>query len=573
MTATSLTVDHDDLVDDLKMKILAKYPNSLLRTCDPADLTVSIPGDIVKAVRLNPQATTAPLSSPSLATTRKLSGSSTTRPRGSSLSQQKSSYFKSPLASPHGANPIELQPDELVFPILDKYFPEGMSMGEAFDVRSPSDRVNAVAMQAAASAASQTVSLPSNLAPPVSLSRTTSSSSVARPKPTAGSAGAGQATPTVTTSAPMPAKPKVVQPPSSSLLVRRASTAPVEKRSEPGAGHNSGNNGVGSGAGAGVLLLPRQLKLASSRSDSVVSIPPGVQTTTAKSSLSSLSTDNDTTPPATGTPGPPGTTEHNQEGLLELRKLYNKLPNSQPSVVVPQVNVLIVEDNEINQKILETALRRNKVRCSIAKNGRDAVAKWREGGFHIILMDLQLPVMSGLEASKEIRRLETVNRIGAFSHTDSKAPVNIKEEDLIDQKEFNSPVIIVALTASSSAEDRSEALRAGCNDFLTKPVNLEWLQQKLLEWGCMQALIDFEGWKTWHTPPEIGQAKLGNSLFRKNGGLVGMAGMAAISASIQRPQSPRISSTGRSGRGLESFSSRSRSSSSRRTTLSPSTPF
>lgn len=101
-------------------------------------------------------------------------------------------------------------------------------------------------------------------------------------------------------------------------------------------------------------------------------------------------------------------------------------------------------------------------------------------------MDIQLPVMSGIEATKEIRRLERVNHIGVFSEetTDKPSP-----EDELGDLPFPSPVIIVALTASSRESDRNEALAAGCNDFLTKPVGAPWLERKAIEWGCMQALI------------------------------------------------------------------------------------
>ena len=101
-------------------------------------------------------------------------------------------------------------------------------------------------------------------------------------------------------------------------------------------------------------------------------------------------------------------------------------------------------------------------------------------------MDIQLPVMSGIEATKEIRRLERVNNIGVFSdeNLDKPAP-----EDELGDLPFPSPVIIVALTASSRDSDRTEALAAGCNDFLTKPVGAPWLERKAIEWGCMQALI------------------------------------------------------------------------------------
>ena len=158
---------------------------------------------------------------------------------------------------------------------------------------------------------------------------------------------------------------------------------------------------------------------------------------------------------------------------------------------MPPINVLIIEDNIINLKLLEAVMKRLRVRWQSAMNGREAVNKWRVGGFHLVLMDIQLPVMNGLEATKEIRRLEKVNGVGvsasvkggsrggsrrpsddahAVEEADAGAEAAIPppEDRLLHTGLFKSPVIIVALTASSLQSDRHEALAAGCNDFLTK---------------------------------------------------------------------------------------------------------
>ncbi|KAF2014643.1 hypothetical protein BU24DRAFT_218125 [Aaosphaeria arxii CBS 175.79] len=218
----------------------------------------------------------------------------------------------------------------------------------------------------------------------------------------------------------------------------------------------------------------------------------------------------ETVPQQTSTPPTPRVASPRPEKKRKKPKAVDapSLPAGLLDGSVPPINVLIVEDNIINLKVLGAFMQRLKVRWQKALNGKEAVEKWRAGGFHLVLMDIQLPIMNGLEATKEIRRLERVNSIGVFSSGSSEAPNNrladgqiekeAKDDDILGDKSlFKSPVIIVALTASSLQSDRHEALAAGCNDFLTKPVNFVWLERKVKEWGCMQALIDFDGWRKW----------------------------------------------------------------------------
>jgi len=179
-----------------------------------------------------------------------------------------------------------------------------------------------------------------------------------------------------------------------------------------------------------------------------------------------------TPPPRVSSPRPANRPKKSKPKNTE----HPSLPAGMLNGAVPPINVLIVEDNIINLKLLEAFMKRLKVRWQTAMNGKEAVTKWRAGGFHLVLMDIQLPIMSGLEATKEIRRLERLNSIGVFSSSASSSAPSEREgceepegEDKLPSSVlFKSPVIIVALTASSLQSDRHEALAAGCNDFLTK---------------------------------------------------------------------------------------------------------
>ena len=106
-----------------------------------------------------------------------------------------------------------------------------------------------------------------------------------------------------------------------------------------------------------------------------------------------------------------------------------------------------------------------------------------------------MPVMDGISATKEIRRLEKLNNSQGYPGTPQtegqRTPSDASNDSRMSSSSFRSSVIIVALTASSLQSDRVAALAAGCNDFLTKPVSLDWLNSKIIEWGSIKALQMF----------------------------------------------------------------------------------
>jgi signal transduction histidine kinase len=112
--------------------------------------------------------------------------------------------------------------------------------------------------------------------------------------------------------------------------------------------------------------------------------------------------------------------------------------------------VLVVEDHPVNQMHTVALLAKLGIDADLAGNGAEAVDRASLGDYEIILMDLQMPVMDGLEATRRIRGLDL--------------PVQ---------------PLIVALTASAYETDRERCLQAGMDDFLGKPFRLEALRSKL----------------------------------------------------------------------------------------------
>jgi CheY-like chemotaxis protein len=118
------------------------------------------------------------------------------------------------------------------------------------------------------------------------------------------------------------------------------------------------------------------------------------------------------------------------------------------------MKILIAEDNVINQQVIQYILQKLGYTPVMVLNGREAVDTAATGDFDIILMDLQMPEMDGLEATRIIRR-----------RGNGRQPV------------------IIALTANAMEGDEEECLQAGMNDYLGKPVKLEELIDKLQKWA------------------------------------------------------------------------------------------
>ena len=112
--------------------------------------------------------------------------------------------------------------------------------------------------------------------------------------------------------------------------------------------------------------------------------------------------------------------------------------------------ILLVEDNEMNRDMLSRRLTRKGYDVAIAVDGRDGVTKAKEGSYDLVLMDMSLPEIDGWEATRMLREA-----------TETRT------------------VPIIALTAHAMSGDRERALEAGCDDYDTKPIELERLLSKI----------------------------------------------------------------------------------------------
>lgn len=131
------------------------------------------------------------------------------------------------------------------------------------------------------------------------------------------------------------------------------------------------------------------------------------------------------------------------EKIFDTRKGKIKLKDA---------NILLVEDNSINQKIVILSIKDLVKTIEVAVNGKDALDKFGKSRYDLILMDIQMPVMDGIVATKKIREIE--------ASTNGATP-------------------IIAITANALSGDREKCLAVGMDDYIAKPFQVDDLVQKM----------------------------------------------------------------------------------------------
>ena len=138
----------------------------------------------------------------------------------------------------------------------------------------------------------------------------------------------------------------------------------------------------------------------------------------------------------------------------EIKKESEKKPMKEKQEISKKLSILVAEDNVINQKVAMINLKQLGHNVEIAVNGKMAVDMYNKNKYDLILMDIQMPVLDGIEATKEIRKIE-------------------KENNVSDK------IKIVAITANAMKEDKNKCLSAGMDDYITKPFKSEDMDRAL----------------------------------------------------------------------------------------------
>jgi len=138
------------------------------------------------------------------------------------------------------------------------------------------------------------------------------------------------------------------------------------------------------------------------------------------------------------------------------KNIQNEIKYSKNEIDIKKYNVLLVDDNKINRILATIFLKKLDCKIDEAVNGFQAIEKLKTNPYNLILMDIQMPIMNGIEATIEIR--------------------NKKSEVL------NHDIPIIAMTANAMKGDKEKYLKVGMNDYLAKPIKFNDFAKKMEKW-------------------------------------------------------------------------------------------
>lgn len=120
--------------------------------------------------------------------------------------------------------------------------------------------------------------------------------------------------------------------------------------------------------------------------------------------------------------------------------------------ILKDLKILVVDDNEVNQRLAILIFRKMGFKCDVSSDGKEAFEMYQKKAYDLIFMDLQMPVMGGLESTKLIRAFE-------------------------NDSESLKRATIIALTGSELQENRESCIEVGMDDFIEKPMRVETLNK------------------------------------------------------------------------------------------------
>lgn len=143
-----------------------------------------------------------------------------------------------------------------------------------------------------------------------------------------------------------------------------------------------------------------------------------------------------------------------QEALADRTStLYETQPADDVSTEIRAKNILVVEDARENQFVIKAYLKKDPCVIQTAENGLVALEMFKHGNWDLVLMDVEMPVMDGLTATKKLRKWEKAHQ--------------------------KTPTPVIALTAHALKEDRQKCLDAGCDEYLSKPIKKAKLREAI----------------------------------------------------------------------------------------------